>query len=113
MVLELQGSVMYEKPGIREVSHTLSDRRADGGRIMIEVTVLGDPGLAASFDVSPAIAARQPMVETESGRYVGSFTFPADIFGGPYTIIGRLEHERAGEVIQRDPEPVTITLFGR
>ncbi len=112
MVLELQGSIMYEKPTLREVSHTLTDRRAAGGRVVVEVTVLGDPGLAASFDVSPAIAARQPMVEAEAGRYVGSFSFPADIYGGPYTIIGRLQHERAGEVIRRDPEPVTITLYG-
>ena len=55
------------------------------------------PGIfIAGMDVQQ-IAAREPMTETEEGIYVGVFSLPADMFGGPYTITGRLEHDDAGE----------------
>jgi hypothetical protein len=112
-VLEIRGAVMYEKPLITSVSHVLTDRREEGGAAVVTVTMRGDPGLAASFDISQQIAARQPMTETGEGTYVGELSLPSAMFGGPYTITGRLEHEDAGEVVYRDPDPLTITLLDR
>lgn len=111
LVLELQGSVMYEKPRIAEVSYTVADARRDGGTVTIEVRMNGDPGLAASFDISPGIAEFQAMTEVQAGEYAGEYSFPRDFAGGPYTIIGRLRHDRAGEVTLKDPDPLTISLF--
>lgn len=110
-MLEIHGAVMYEKPRITSVSHVLTDRREEGGAAVVAITMVGDPGLAASFDISQQIAVRQPMTETGAGTYVAEFSLPPDMFGGPYTITGRLEHEDAGEVVYRDPDPLTITLL--
>ena len=110
MVVELQGAVMYNKPTLDAVSHVLVDARLEGGAAVVTITVEGDPGLAASFDITPGIADRQPMTETEEGRYTGEFAFPLETVGGPYTIIGRLQHEEAGESTRRDPAPVIIPL---
>jgi hypothetical protein len=110
MVLELQGAVMYEKPLLETVSHVLSDQRLDGGFAVLTVTLLGDPGLEATFDITPGIADRQPMTETQAGRYTGEFAFPLEMVGGPYTVLGRLRHDEAGESILRDPDPVIIPL---
>ena len=109
LVVELHGSVMYEKPGIMAVSHTLSDTRPDGGAVVVRITVHGDPGLEASFDIAPDIAERHPMIEETAGTYVGEFAFPPDTVGGPFTIVGRVAHEQAGEVDLRDPESVIVT----
>jgi hypothetical protein len=113
MVLELRGTVIYEKPEIREVRHTLDDARPEGGRIRVTVTMLGDPGLGATFDITPGIAVRQPMRETEDGHYQGESLLPPDVSGGPYSITGRLYHDKAGEVILRDPATFTIPLLDR
>ena len=110
-ILEFQSAVMYEKPRIDRVMHTLVDSRRDGGAVVAEITISGDPGLRASFDISPGIAEREPMTEGAGGTYIGSFTFPPELVGGPYTIIGRLEHEQAGEVTRRDTQSVTITIL--
>jgi hypothetical protein len=109
MVVDLYGSVVYEKPEILEVSHTVNDERRQGGEALVEVVVLGDPGLAASFDIYPGIVERHPMEEAEDGRYLGRFLFPSDHVGGSFTITGRLEHTEAGEVVLRDPEPLSIS----
>jgi hypothetical protein len=112
-MLEIHGSVMYEKPQITRVSHVLADRREDGGAAVVTITMLGDPGLVATFDISQQIASREPMTETAEGTYIGVFSLPADMFGGPYAISGRLEHQDAGEAVARDPDPLTITLLDR
>ena len=112
-MLELHGTVMYEKPQITEVFHTLTDSRADGGSVVVRITMLGDPRLSASFDISPGIVDRQPMTETEAGSYVTDFSLPTSAVGGPFTIIGRLRHELAGEATRRDPEPLIITMVDR
>ena len=39
LVLELHTSVMYEKPSIEEVSYVVSDRRSDGGDVVLRVTM--------------------------------------------------------------------------
>lgn len=110
MVLELQGSVMYRKPAIAEITYATSDTRATGGAFVVTVRMMGDPGLAASFDVAPGVAERRPMVEETAGHYVGAFTFPKEILGGPYSVIGRLRHDKAGESAIRDPRPLSIPL---
>lgn len=113
MLLDLRATVMYEKPSIREVSHTVADRRADEGPLVVSVTMIGDPGLAATFDIAPGIVERHPMTEVADGRYEGTFSFAPDIFGGPYWVTGRLRHEQAGEHILKDPVALTITVPGR
>ena len=112
MVVEIHGAIMYDKPEIRAVSHILEDRRPMGG-VAVTVRLQGDPGLEATFDISPEIVDRVPMQEVEAGTYAGRFAFPADPVGGPYTVLGRLQHEDAGEVVQRDPDPITISLIDR
>lgn len=111
MVLELYGTIMYERPRITDISHALTDARLEGGAAVVRITMLGDPGLRASFDISPGIAAGEPMKEIEDGRYAGEFSFPPDIVGGPYTVIGRLRHADAGETVRRDPNALTIPLL--
>lgn len=111
LVMELSGSVMYEKPRIEQISHTLSDARSEDGIVSVRIVMLGDPGLKASFDISPGIADHQPMTESPAGRYVAEFAFPGNIEGGPFTIFGRVWHEKAGEVILRDSQPITITII--
>ena len=113
VVVELSASIMHEKPRIREVSHVLTDRRAEGGAATLRITLLGDPGLSATFDISPGIAKREPMREAEDGNYTGEFEFPPGQAGGPFTIIGRLQHEAAGEITFRDPDPLTLPLIDR
>ena len=108
MVVDLYGSVIYEKPQIVEVSHSLDDRREQGGAAVVEVAIQGDPGLAASFDIYPGVVARHPMEEGEPGIYRGSFEFPLDEAAGTFTITGRLQHAEAGEVILRDPVPLIL-----
>lgn len=111
MVVELSGTVMYEKPQIQSVSHTLTDARQEGGSVTVTIAMFGDQGLQASFDIAPGIANRVPMTETTAGSYAGEFTFPPETVGGPFTILGRVFHGKAGEVVLRDPESVTIPLL--
>lgn len=110
LVLELQTSVLYEKPSIASVSHVAIDSRNVGGGFELSLTMEGDPGLEASFDISPGIVDRQAMVEVGPGRYEARFEFPAGTIGGPYTVVGRLAHPEAGEVTRRDPESLSIGL---
>jgi len=111
MMLDLQAAVMYEKPDILEIAYDVDDSRRGGGAVEVTVRLRGDPGLAASFDITPGIADHEPMRETEDGTYVGRFSFPPDVVGGPFSIIGRLWHEEAGEMVLRDPRPLSIPLI--
>jgi hypothetical protein len=110
MVLEVQGSILYEKPSISSLTHTLADGRQDGGNVVVSVRMLADPGLTASFDISPGIVERKALSETSAGAYEGTFTLPRELLGGPFTIIARLRHEEAGEVTAKDPVTLTISL---
>lgn len=110
VVLELQGSVLYESPRILAITHTVADRRLAGGTVVVSVVLTGDPGLEASFDITPEIVRDEPMTETSDGRYVREVALPPELTGGPFTIIGRLRHERAGEATLRDPDPISISL---
>lgn len=110
-VLELHGTIMYDKPEIKEISYTMTDSREEGGEAVVKVILLGDPGLSASFDITPGIVDRRPMKEVTAGRYEAEFPFPPDLAGGPYTVVGRLRHEVAGEMTRPDPNPLTIPLF--
>jgi hypothetical protein len=110
LVVEVSGSVMYEKPRILKVSHLLRDARETGGAVSVQVTLVGDPGLRASFDITPEVADRRPMREAEPGTYRAEMSLPPTLFGGPFTVTGRLEHPDAGEVTQVDPEPINISL---
>lgn len=113
MLLDLRGTVMYEKPKIQAISYTIADDRPDQGAFVVSVSMTGDPGLVATFDIAPGIADRQPMKEVDDGKYEGKFSFAPDIYGGPYWITGRLWHERAGEHLLRDPAPLMITVPSR
>jgi len=64
----------------------------------------------ASFDISPGIAERQQMTEKTAGHYEAEFVFPKNTVGGPFSVFGRVAHEKAGEVVLRDAQPITITL---
>ena len=112
-VMDIRGAVMYTKPEITAVSHALVDRRTDGGAVVVTVTLLGDPGLKASFDINPGIAQRVAMRESEDGVYAGEFTFPTGTVGGPFTIVGMLSHEAAGEIVRTDPEQMFVPMVDR
>src|SRR5882724_1105985 len=101
LVLELSGSVMYDKPRIASVAHTLTDARTEGGSVTVKIVMVGDPGLAASFDISPGIAERQTMKESAAGHYEAEFEFPKSTVGGPFTVIVRAWHDEAGAVVLR------------
>ena len=109
-VLELHPAVVYEKPRISEISHSLADRRAEGGQAIVTVVMLADPALQATFDVYPGLADHVQMREIEQGRYVGELPLPQDRTGGTYTITGRVRHAKAGEAVIRDPEPLIVYL---
>ena len=111
MVLDLQAAVMYEKPEILEIAYEIQDSRRDGGVVVVSVRLRGDAGLDASFDITPGIVDHEPMRETEDGSYIGRFSFPPDVVGGPFSIVGRLWHEKAGEMVLRDPRPLSIPLI--
>jgi hypothetical protein len=109
MVIDLYGSVVYEKPEILRVSHEMADNRREGGAVVVRVTIVGDPGLTATFDIYPGIVDHHPMTETsEGGHYIGEFSFPPDSLGGAYIATGRLAHADAGDVTLRDPAPLTV-----
>jgi hypothetical protein len=110
VLIEVSGAVLYEKPKIERVTHQLVDRRAAGGRAVLEIAMWGDPGLAASFDILPGVAERAPMKESADGAYSGAFAFEEDTLGGPYTLIVRLRHDAAGEATWRETELITIPL---
>lgn len=110
VLLELQAALMYDKPAIEAIAYDVTDERDRGGTVVVRVTMTGDPGLAASFDISPGVAEREAMAETSAGRYTGEIALPDTLVGGPFTVIGRLRHDRAGEVSRRDPTPLTIAL---
>jgi hypothetical protein len=112
LVLDLYGSIVYEKPQIVAVTHVVRDPRAEEGGAVVRVTIQGDPGLTASFDIYPGIVDRRPMRETAAGSYEGEFEFPRDTLGGTFTITGRLEHPDAGEVLGRDQTPLIIRRVG-
>src|SRR5262245_51276535 len=82
LVLELTGSIMYDKPRIESIAHTLNDARTDGGPVSVTIVMVGDPGLKASFDISPGIAERQQMTEKVAGHYEAEFVFPKNTVGG-------------------------------
>ncbi|HKY31472.1 MAG TPA: hypothetical protein VJV23_02965 [Candidatus Polarisedimenticolia bacterium] len=107
-VLDLYPAVMYDKPRITRIEHQLADARAEGGRAVVTVTMLADPGLQASFAIYPGVAETVPMHEVEPGRYVGEHAFPEPGMGGTYSITGRIRHDRAGEAVLRDPEPLIL-----
>jgi hypothetical protein len=109
MVIDLYGSVVYEKPEILRVEHEITDNRREGGTVVVQVTIVGDPGLTATFDIYPGIVDHHPMTETsEAGHYIGEFSFPPDSLGGAFIATGRLAHDEAGDVTLRDPAPLTI-----
>ena len=109
-VLELHPAVVYEKPRIAGISHSVLDERAEGGAAVVTVVMEADPGLQATFDIYPEVAERVGMQEVESGRYVGKMTIPLDRSGNTYTITGRVRHQKAGESVIRDPEPLILYL---
>lgn len=113
LVLEVSGTVMYDKPRIESIAHTLTDARTEGGSVTVKIVMLGDPGLQASFDISPGIAERESMTESAAGHYEAEFVFPKNTVGGPFSIFGRVLHDKAGEVVLRDVQPITITLLER
>jgi hypothetical protein len=110
LMVEVSGAVMHEKPRILKVAHVLRDLRANGGGLSVRVTLVGDPGLVASFDIAPDVADRRPMRETSPGTYTADFDWPATLFGGPFTVIGRLAHREAGEITLAAPEAIAIGL---
>ena len=112
VILELSGSIIYEKPRLTRISYDVRDSRPDGA-FAVQVEMAGDPGLTATFDITPGIAVHHPMREVQPGVYRGEFSFPPDVVGGPFTVIGRLEHEQAGEVVLRDPALLTISIIDR
>lgn len=111
LVMEVSGTVMYDKPRIESIAHTLTDARTEGGAVTVKIVMVADPDLQATFDISPGIAEREPMTEPAAGRYVAEFVFPKNTVGGPFTVFGRVAHDKAGEMVQRDPQPITITLM--
>lgn len=111
LVLELHTAVMYDKPRIDAITYEVSDARAEGGDVVLRVTVAGDAGLQATFDVSPGVVDHEPMQEARDGNYEGLYRFPAGLVGGPYTVVGRLMHEKAGEVIRSAADPLIISLY--
>jgi hypothetical protein len=113
LVVDFQSTIMYEKPQITSISYSVTDQRREGGAAVVKIIVAGDPALQGSFDISPGIAVREPLTETVEGNYVGEFALPLATTGGPFTIIGRLAHETAGEAIQSDPTPLILSLIER
>jgi hypothetical protein len=111
MVMELSGTVMYEKPRIESVQHTLLDQRDNGGPFTVQIVLTGDPGLQASFDITPGVADHVAMNEVEAGRYDARFEFTSTTVGGPFAILGRVQHAEAGEAVLRDAETITIPLL--
>lgn len=108
--LEISGAVVYDKPRIVSITHELEDARETGGGVTARIIVVGDPGLVATFDVTPDLAQNAPLVEVADGRYEATFDFPAETLGGPFTIVGHLKHELAGSATVRDETSITIPL---
>jgi len=109
-VLELHPAVVYERPRIESISHSVHDERAAGGAAIVTVVMVADPRLTATFDIYPGVADNVTMREIEAGRYIGELTIPPDRSGNTYTITGRVRHAKAGETVIRDPEPLIMYL---
>ena len=88
LILDVHGAILYEKPEVRGIAYEVADGRREGGQLVVTVRLDGDPGLDASFDITPGVATAEAMREIEDGAYVGRFAFPRDVVGGPFTIPG-------------------------
>lgn len=108
LLLELHASVLHDKPRLEAVRYELDDARRAGGGLVLAVTLEGDPGLAASVDVGPDVLTRAPLSETEPGRYAARIELPDGLVGGPYSVVGRVRHPRAGEAVRSAPRPFTV-----
>lgn len=108
MILRVSGTIMYDKPKIEQVSHDLEDAREEGGAAVLKVSMVGDPGLKASFDIYPGVVEGRPMSEIAEGSYSGEFSLPEEVVGGPFTVVVRLRDEVAGETVWRDSKLIII-----
>jgi len=118
--LEMTRETVLIEPEIQSVTVSPSGRidTREGART-IEVRLVGDPGLQATFDVDGMFEGRT-MTETEPGVYRGSFDVPAGR-EGTLGIVGHLLHPptgaassaaaAAGLVLYRSspPQPQTCT----
>ncbi|MCL5773138.1 MAG: copper amine oxidase N-terminal domain-containing protein [Firmicutes bacterium] len=93
-------------PNIQSVSHDAAAALHPGDTL--NVTIEGDPGCTASFDIF-GVATKVPMREVSNGRYTGSFQIPSTARSvGNAAVFGRLS--RGGrESMLATPSGVTIT----
>jgi outer membrane protein OmpA-like peptidoglycan-associated protein len=92
-------SLILEPPG-------RIDTRAHGQSV--RVTLTGDPGLEATFDVAGRFTGR-PMIEAEPGVYTGAFEVEQGATG-ELVVIGHLVHPPSGAHQETRSSPVTLWL---
>jgi outer membrane protein OmpA-like peptidoglycan-associated protein len=105
--MDISREVHYEQPTISSVSHRLLQTPEGDNAGIVEITISGDPGLQATFDVAD-LAQGVPLEEApEGGFYSGRFRIRADQ-AGTYPVLGRLTHPQAGTVSQLSSTPLVI-----
>lgn len=95
MKLVVERETVVHNPVIRSVSidgQKLLDTREQGH--VVAVSILGDPGLTATFDVSGMFDGRA-MSEGPAGTYRGSFAVPQGV-QGKIEVTGHLLHPPSG-----------------
>jgi len=96
-----------EVPKITQVSHNATGALQPGN--VITVSLLGDPGCKATFDI-PGISVNIPMTETSQGVYSGSFRIPDTAWNVQNaSIFGRLSRNSHESVRQAETRIGMVT----
>ena len=105
--MDLTREIRYDNPNISAVTYTLQAPAGEESPYLVEVTVVGDPGLEGSFDIS-GVVSRSHLEETlVGGIYVGQFRF-SPVSEEAYRVTGRLSHSEAGEAVMTSPDPIVV-----
>lgn len=96
-------------PNISRVNHNGRQGMQPGDSLV--VTLAGDPGGQASFDI-PGVTQNVPMQEQQPGRYQGTYTVRSGLQIATATVIGKLQRN-GRETVEESRRPVSFLQNGQ
>jgi len=111
VVLEMTVAlVRMEVPTITSVSHDATGPLLLRDRI--EVTLIGDSGKTATFDIGK-VKADLPMEEISPGRYVGLYRIDKNDRFQELSVVGHLQGQDGGRASLKAERPITTSRLSR